>query len=105
MAIAGQLRRRLPGTYGVPHPPLDRDDLGIAESGQHLLERVEMRGFERTRFSKPVARRMCGVKVRARNPSHWNRLGRRMGAAALQELWQHVGMWPVRALARWRRNR
>ena len=54
------LRRRLPGADGVLHALLDRDDRGIAESGHMCWNACEMRGLERTRLPKPVARRMAG---------------------------------------------
>ena len=105
VAIRGELGRRLPGVDGVLHALLDRNGLGVAESGHHLLECVQMSDLERTGLAEPVARGMRGVKMRAGNPSRRNRFGRRMGAAALQEFWQHMGMRPVRALAGGRRDR
>ena len=80
--------------YRGDHPLLERDRLGISKPAQYVLERLVPRGVKCPRLPNPVLRGMSRIEMRARDPAVGDRLGRRMSAAMLQQLRQHVGVGP-----------
>ncbi len=84
---------------GGDHPPLERDEFGIAEHVQHALEGVVARRIERPRAAKRVLGGMGRIEMRTGDPAVRDLLGGGVRAAMPQKLRQHVRMRTVGALA------
>ena len=85
--------------------PLERDCIRIAEAAEHILKAIVAARVERQRASERVLDRVRWIKMCAGHEAVGNRLRGRMCAAMAQELWQHMGVRSVRALAVRRRDR
>ena len=105
VAISCHVRWRLLACDRIPDAPLDGENFGMPEPLDHLLKRIMARRIERPGLAHAVACRMRRIEMRAGKPAVGNRLGRRMGAAALQQFWQDMGVRPLGTLSRSRRDR
>lgn len=99
-------RGRLPsGAYSIDDPSFERNTIGIAITLEQDLEGGIAVVPERVSAAKVVSQRMWRMDMGARNPTLRQRLGRRMGPTACEELRKDVGMGAVRASAAGRRDR
>ena len=84
---------------------LERKPLRIAVALEQNLESHMALRLKGPVQAERVPRRMRRIKMRARNPTGWQRLVRRVRTAIRQQFGKHMGMRPGRALAAGRRDR